>query len=89
MQKRPDPRLLNAISGPNLSSVLSFWGKEARDKLGGFVSECDDLFMKNKADIGRCKIAKHRIDLKPEAVPQREGARSMSQDKAAKANQEV
>ena len=45
--------------------------------------------MKNKSDIGRCKIAKHRIELEPEAIPHREGARRMSPDKAAKANQEV
>ena len=45
--------------------------------------------MKHKADIGRCKIAKHRIELEPEAIPHREGARRMSPDKAAKANQEV
>ena len=45
--------------------------------------------MKNKTDIGRCKIAKHKIELEPEAIPHREGARRMSPDKAAKANQEV
>ena len=45
--------------------------------------------MKHKADIGRCKIAKHRIELEPEGIPHREGARHMSPDKAAKANQEV
>ena len=45
--------------------------------------------MKHKADIGRCKKEKHRIELKPEATPHREGARRMSPDKAAKANQEV
>ena len=45
--------------------------------------------MKNKSDIGKCKIAKHRIELEPEAIPHREGARRMSPDKAAKANQEV
>ena len=45
--------------------------------------------MKNKSDIGRCKIAKHKIELEPEAIPHREGARRMSPDKAAKANQEV
>ena len=45
--------------------------------------------MENKSDIGRCKIAKHKIELEPEAIPHREGARRMSPDKAAKANQEV
>ena len=45
--------------------------------------------MKHKADIGRCTIAKHRIELEREAIPHREGARRMSSDTAAKANQEV
>ena len=45
--------------------------------------------MKHKADKGRCKIAKYRLELEPEAVPHRKGARRMSLDKAAKANQEV
>ena len=84
-----DPQLLKPIPGPDLSSVLSSWGEGARDQLASVLSEYDDLFMKHKADIGRCKIAKHRIELEPEAIPHREGARRMSPDKAAKANQEV
>ena len=88
-RKRTDPQLLKPILGPDLSSVLSSWGEGARDKLASVLSEYDDLFMKNKSDIGRCKIAKHRIELEPDAIPHREGARRMSPDKAAKANQEV
>ena len=34
--------------------------------------------MKNKADIRRCKRAKHRNELELEAMPHREGARRMS-----------
>jgi len=45
--------------------------------------------MKHKADIGRCKIAKHRIEVEPDAIPHREGARRMSPEKAEKANNEV
>ena len=86
---RTDPQFLKPIPGPDLSSVLSSWGEGARDQLASVLSEYDDLFMKHKADIGRCKIAKHRIELEPEAIPHREGARRMSPDKAAKANQEV
>ena len=84
-----DPNLLKPIPGPDLSSVLSFWGEGARDQLAEVLNEYDDLFMKHKADIGKCTIAKHRIELEPEAIPHREGARRMSPDKAAKANQEV
>ena len=84
-----DPQLLKPIPGPNLSSVLSSWGEGARDQLAKILDEYDDLFMKHKADIGKCTIAKHRIELESEAIPHREGARRMSPDKAAKANQEV
>ena len=64
-------------------------GEEARNKLEVILTEYEDLFMKNMSDIGRCKIAKHRIELEPEAIPHREGARRMSPDKTPKANQEV
>ena len=82
---------LNCLNRPQVPTfLLSFLhGGEARDKLGSISIEYEDLFMKNKSDIGRCKIAKHRIELEPEAIPHREGARCMSPDKAAKANQEV
>ena len=84
-----DPNLLKPIPGPDMSSVLSFWGEGARDQLAEVLNEYDDLFMKHKADIGKCTIAKHRIELEPEAIPHREGARRIAPDKAAKANQEV
>ena len=41
--------------------------------------------MKHKADLGRCKILEHFIDLEPEVIPHREGARRMTPDKASKA----
>ena len=84
-----EPNLLKPIPGPDLSSVLSSWGEGARDQLAEVLNEYDDLFMKHKADIGKCALAKHRIELEPQAIPHREGARRMSPDKAAKANQEV
>ena len=84
-----DPQLLKPIPGPDLSSVLSSWGEGARDQLAKILNEYDDLFMKHKADIGKCRIAKHRIELEPEVSSPQEGARRMSPDKAAKANQEV
>ena len=45
--------------------------------------------MKNKADEGKSKSAKHRIELELEAVPHREGTMRMSPDTAAVANQQV
>ena len=45
--------------------------------------------MKYKANIRKCKIAKHTVEVEPDAVPHREGARRMSPDKTERANQEV
>ena len=84
-----NPNLLKPIPGPDLPSVLSSWGEGAREQLAEVLNEYDDLFMKHKADIGKRTIAKYRIELEPQAIPHNEGARRMSPDKAAKANQEV
>ena len=71
---RIDPQLLKPIPGPDLSSDLAFWGEGAKDQLAKVLNEYDDLFMKHKADIGKCTIAKHRIELEPEAIPHRNKA---------------
>ena len=91
IRKRTDPDLLAPIPGPEsqLEEVQKLWGKTARDSLNDILTEFDDLFMKHKADIGRCTIAKHPVELEPGATPHREGARRMSPDKAERANQEV
>ena len=91
IRKRTDPDLLAPIPGPDsqLQEVKKLWGASACESLGNILSEFDDLFMKRKADIGRCTIAKHTIEVEPGAVPHREGARRMSPEKAERANQEV
>ena len=45
--------------------------------------------MKHRADIGRCTIAKHPVEVEPGDVPHREDARRKSPEKAARAIQEV
>ena len=91
IRKRTDPDLLAPIPGPEyqLEEVQKLWGQTARDSLNNILTEFDDLFMKHKADIGRCTIAKHPVELEPGATPHREGARRMSPDRAERANQEV
>ena len=69
--------------------VEKTWGESVKSELESLIAEYDDLFMKHKADIGRCKIAKHRIHIDPNAIPHREGARRMSPEKAEAANAEV
>ena len=91
IRKRTDPDLLAPIPGPDsqLQEVKKLWGASACESVGNILNEFDDLFMKRKADIGRCTIAKHTIEVEPGAVPHREGARRMSPEKAERANQEV
>ena len=90
-QERTDPDLLAPIPGreSQLGEVQKFWGQTARDSLDNILTEFDDLFMKQKAYIGRCKIAKHTVEVEPGATTHREGARRMSREKAERANQEV
>ena len=91
IRKRTDPELMAPIPGPEsqLQEVKDLWGASACESLGKILNEFDDLFMKHKADIGRCTIAKHTVEVEPGAVPHREGARRMSPEKAERANQEV
>ena len=91
VRKRTDPDLMAPIPGPDsqLQEVKNLWGASACESLGNILDEFDDLFMKRKADIGRCTIAKHTVEVEPGVVPHREGARRMSPEKAEQANQEV
>ena len=79
------------IPGPEsqLKEVQDLWCPAACTALENILTEFDVLFMKHKADIGRCTIAKHPVEVEPGAIPHREGARSMSPEKAERANQEV
>ena len=92
VRKRTDPDLLAPNPGPEsqVDEVQKLWGQTARDSLDNILTEFDELFMKHKADIGRCKSAKHTVEVvDPGDTPHREGARRMSREKAERANQEV
>ena len=91
IKKRTDPALMAPIPGPEaqLDELRGLWGPAASDTLSKLLKEFDDLFMKYKADIGKCKIAKHAVEVEPGAVPHLKGARRMSPDKAERANQKV
>ena len=80
VRKRTDPELMAPVQGPEsqLKEVQNLWGLKASASLENNLAEFDDLFMKHKADIGRCTIAKHPVEIEPDAVPHREGARRMS-----------
>ena len=90
-RKRTDPELVVPVPGSesSLQEVKNLWGSEPNPSLENILTEFDGLFMKHKADICRCTIVKHPVDKEPGAGPQREGARRMSPEEAARANQEV
>ena len=91
IRRRTDPELMAPIQGPEsqLKEVQDLWSPKASTSLENILTEFDDLFMKHKADIGRCTIVKHPVEVEPGAVPHREGAICMSPEKAERANQEV
>ena len=84
IRKRTDPELMAPVPGPDsqLQKVKDLWGASASESLGNILQVFDDLFMKHKADIGRCTIANH-------PAPYHPGARRMSPEKAERANQDV
>ena len=77
IRKRTDPDLLASIPGPELQleEVQKLWGQTARNSSDNVPFEFDDLFMKHKADIGRCTKARHPFEVEPADIPHREGAR--------------
>ena len=90
-RKRTIPEQMAPISGPEpqLQEVKNLWGSEVSASLENILTEFDDFFMKHKADIGRCTIVKHPVEVEPGAIPHREGASRMSPEKAERANKEV
>ena len=59
------------------------------EQLEQLLQEHEGVFQKHKADLGRCTVIEHKIDLEPGAVPWREGPRRMTRFRTEKANEEV
>ncbi len=74
---------------PNLEEFKDRITPAQLDRLRAVLEAIAAVFAKNKADVGRCRLIEHRIDLEPDAVPHHEGARRMAPFKAEKANEEV
>ncbi len=74
---------------PDLSDLEDKLSTKQLERLRAVLVENTSVFAKNKADMGRCNLIEHRIDLEPDAVPHHEGARSMASWKASQANEEV
>ena len=69
-----------------LKSLIPGRASEASTSIENILFEFDDLFLKHKADIGSCTIAKLSVEVEPGAIPHREGARRMSPEKAEPVN---
>ncbi len=74
---------------PNLEDLTDRITPEQLERLKAVLESNAAVFVKNKADIARCKLVEHRIDLEEGAVPHHEGARRMAPMKAEKANEEA
>ena len=89
--KRSNSELMAPTPVPDsqLQEDKDLWCASACESLGNTLNEIDALFMKHKADIGRCTIAKHPIEVEPGAIPHCEGARRISPEKVERANHEM
>ncbi len=74
---------------PNLEELKDRISPAQLDRLRAVLEAITAVLAKNKADVGRCRLIEHRIDLEPDVVPHHEGARRMAPFKAEKANEEV
>ena len=81
VKKPTDPALLDPFPGleAQLDEVRNLWGSTAGDTLEKLLTEFDVLFVKYKADFGKCKLAEHPVDVQPGAVPHLDGARESPQ----------
>ena len=74
---------------PDLQDLRYRIEPEQLERLKAVLEANAAVFAKNKADIGRCSLVEHRIDLEEDAVPHHERARRMAPLKAEKVNEEV
>ncbi len=74
---------------PDLSEQEDKLTTKQMERLRSVLVENASVFAKNKADMGRCNLIEHRIDLEPDAIPHHEVARRMASWKASQANEEV
>ncbi len=74
---------------PNLGELRYRITPTQLERLWTILQANAAVFAKSKADVGKCRLIEHRIDLESDAVPHHEGARLMAPWKAEKAKKEV
>ena len=74
---------------PDISELRERLTPEQLDRLQYVLMKNQGVFAKSKSDLGCTNLVEHRIDLEPDAVPWREGARRLAPFKAEKAKEEI
>ncbi len=74
---------------PNLEELKDSITPTQLERLRAVWQANAAVFAKKKADVGRCRLIEHRIDLKPDAVPHHDGAQRRAYWKTEKINEEV
>ena len=70
---------------PFLPEIEHLRGKvtdEQLEAIKDLLDRNEDVFLKQKADIGCCNFVEHEIELEEPAAPHREGARRMTPNKS-------
>ena len=70
---------------PFLPEIEHLRGKvtdEQLEAIKDLLDRNEDIFLKQKADIGYCNFVEHEIELEELAAPHREGARRMTPNKS-------
>ena len=77
---------------PVLAEIEHLKGKKTDEQLEAIkdvLERNEDVFSKQKADIGCCNFVEHEIELEESAVPHREGARRMTPHKSDACRNEI
>ena len=80
------------IDKPVLSEIEHLRGKltdEQLEAIKDVLERNEEVFSRLKADIGCCNFVEHEIELEENAVPHREGARSMTPHKSDACRKEI
>ena len=74
---------------PDISELRERLTPAQLGKLQQVLIKNQGVFAKSKSDLGCTNMVEHRIDLEPNAVPWREGARRLAPFKAEKVKEEI
>ena len=89
--ERATPEKL-VMDKPVLPEIGHLRGKvtdEQLEAINDMLDRNQDVFSRHKEDIGCCNFIENEIELEESAVPHREGARRMTQNKSVACRKEI